>query len=175
MDLLVSIVEKRGWTGNGTYWRVPVPVTRCGWRLRMLCCCCGERRVIRVDVRNLNIDQALRVRGRRAQALAQQFRHRLNKLCVQPQEVLQFLIHVSRQLANTRQAVPQIDTSECGGNVRVCARSSPLSRACQSATDRAGIGKVSQQEGVWGMQKSISQEGGKRASLPASQTRNVER
>lgn len=54
--------------------------------------------MIRVDVRDLNIDKTLRVRRRRAQALAQEFRHRLDELCVQPRETLQFLVlrcHVS--------------------------------------------------------------------------------
>ena len=53
--------------------------------------------MIRIDVRDLNVNKTLRVRRRRAQALAQEFRHRLDELCVQPRETLQFLVSLARQ------------------------------------------------------------------------------
>ena len=71
----------------------------CWWRVQALCRCRGERGVIRVDIRDLNFDQALRVCRRRAQALAQQLRYGLNELRVQPRETLQFLSRERQQLA----------------------------------------------------------------------------
>lgn len=70
-----------------------MPLPRHLWRVRALCRCRGERRVICVNVRDLNIDKALCVCRRGAQAFAQQLRNSLHELCVQPREALQFLVH----------------------------------------------------------------------------------
>ena len=41
-------------------------VPSCWWRVQALCGCRGERRVICIDIRDLNFDEALRVYRRRA-------------------------------------------------------------------------------------------------------------
>ena len=70
-----------------------VTVSRCWWSVQALCRCRSERRVIRVNIRDLNFNEALCVCRRRAQALAQQFRYSLDELRMQPRETLQFLVH----------------------------------------------------------------------------------
>jgi hypothetical protein len=55
--------------------------------------------VVRVDVRDLDLNEALCVGRRRTQALAQQFRHRLDKLRMQPWEALQFLVRAHMSAA----------------------------------------------------------------------------
>lgn len=50
-----------------------------------------ERRVVRIDVRRLDRDQALDVLGRRAQSLAEKLRDNLDELSVQARVALKFL------------------------------------------------------------------------------------
>ena len=50
-----------------------------------------ERRVVRVDVGRLDVDQALRVVRCGAEPFPEQLRHDLDELSVQPREPLQFL------------------------------------------------------------------------------------
>ena len=67
----------------------------------MLCRCCGKGRVIRVDISDLNVDEALSIGRSRAETFAQQLRDSLDKLGMQPWETLQFLknrVYVSTEL-----------------------------------------------------------------------------
>lgn len=57
----------------------------------MLCRCCGKRRVVGVDISDLNVNEALSIGRRRAEAFAQQLRDCLDELGMQPWETLQFL------------------------------------------------------------------------------------
>jgi hypothetical protein len=69
----------------------------------MLCRCCGKRRVVRVDISNLNVDEALGVGRSRAEAFTQQLRDGLDKLGMQPWKTLEFLasrVYVSRVVAS---------------------------------------------------------------------------
>ena len=69
----------------------------------MLCRCCGKRRVVRVDISDLNVDEALGVGRSRAEAFTQQLRDSLDKLGMQPWKTLEFLtsrVYVSRVVAS---------------------------------------------------------------------------
>jgi hypothetical protein len=57
----------------------------------MLCRCRGKRRVVRVDISDLNVDEALSVGRSRAEAFTQQLRDSLNELGMQPWKTLEFL------------------------------------------------------------------------------------
>ena len=92
--------------------------------------CRGERKVIRIDIRDLNCDEALRVCRRRAQVLAKQLRESLDELRVQPPETLQFLVHNCQQLATK-------GTGRRGGNTM-------LVQLCQilTSSDAAQTGRL---------------------------------
>ena len=70
------------------WWVMSMSMPR-GWlRVQVLCRCCGKRRVVCVDISDLNVNEALSVGRSRAEAFAQQLRDSLNELSMQPWETL---------------------------------------------------------------------------------------
>jgi hypothetical protein len=86
----------KGWADRSKrlsypWWVVSMSVPR-GWGwVKVLCRRCGKSRVVRVGIRDLNIDEALSVGRSRAEAFTQQLRDRLNKLGMRPLKTLEFL------------------------------------------------------------------------------------
>ena len=65
--------------------------------------------MVRVDISDLNVNEALSVGRRRAEAFAQQFRDCLDELGMQPWETLQFLkysMYMSTELNHFGENIP---------------------------------------------------------------------